>query len=478
MWNFINEYLLNHLSSTIKDGDLLFSYAQIIDLVKRHGQILKSKLKPKSKCAILCNTGINTTIGLLSCWYAELIAIPMSKNYGPKHYEQIIALTEPSVMVTDSNDISYNCTYNLNTCSFGGDAILYDSDSFLSDVAVIMCTSGTTGKPKSTMITAAGLKNNILAIDRYFKINFSDIILIARPIYHCAVLTGELLISLYKGVNIVFCNSVYNPMSVVTYAERYQITTLCGTPTLLHHISQFIKRSNKSLSIVNIAISGECLNRETAKKIRDAFPTANIYNVYGLTEAAPRVSYLPPIEFDCYPESVGYPLDGAAIKIVDKKTGEELPNNTHGIIFVSSPCLMKGYYRNPELSNDTVRNGWLNTRDIGYKDNGGRLYILSRADDMIIKAGMNIYPKEIENAIGTIPEIAECMAYSEKSTNGDSIVVDLVLNNEYEDREVKLLMQKVKNILPDYLMPSKINIVKSLPRNASGKIVRYRETII
>ncbi len=478
MWNFINECLLNHLSSTIKDGDLLFSYAQIIDLTKRHGQILKSILKPKLKCAILCNSGLNATIALLSCWYAELIAIPMSKNYGPKHYEQIISLTGPSVIITDCNDINYNCTYNLNTYSFSGDAILYDSESLLSDVAVIMCTSGTTGKPKGTMITETGLKNNILAIDRYFKINFSDIILIARPIYHCAVLTGELLISLYKGVNIVFYNAVYNPMSVVTYAERCQITTLCGTPTLLRHISQFIKRSNKSLSIINIAISGECLNRETAKKIRDAFPTANIYNVYGLTEAAPRVSYLPPIEFDCYPESVGYPLNGVEIKIVDKKTGEELLNNTHGIVFVSSPCLMKGYYRNPELSNDTVRNGWLNTRDIGYKDEDGRLYILSRADDMIIKAGMNIYPKEIENAIGTIPEIAECMAYREKSTNGDSIVVDLVLNNVNEDSEVKLLMQKVKNILPDYLMPSKINIVKSLSRNASGKIVRYRDSVI
>lgn len=475
MWDFIRECLRKHPYSIIKDDSNTFFYEQLLYMVELHGNTLKSVLKPKSKCAVLCDSGLESVIGLLSCWSAGMVAIPLSKNYGTKHCEQIIALTDPDAVIIDDDNYKYKFTYNLNSNLFYGELTNIRIDPILYDVALIMCTSGTTGKPKGAMITEDGLKKNIEAIAQYFSVNNSDTILIARPLYHCAVLTGEFLVSLFKGVSIVFFDEVYNPMNIIVHAYEHKVTTFCGTPTLLNHISQLVKRSHKELKIKKIAISGECLNRDTANNIRNAFPDAEIYNVYGLTEAAPRVSYLPPYEFDRYPESVGIPLKGVKIKIVDKETGEDLIINNHGIVMVSSPSMMKGYYQNHELTLKAIEGSWLNTHDIGYKDEKGYLYILSRADDMIIKAGMNIYPKEIEDAINSLQEISECLAYGEENDLGKKIAVDIVMCNKYVESDIKALMSKFQEILPPYLMPSKINIVEFIPRNASGKIIRRKE---
>ena len=108
------------------------------------------------------------------------------------------------------------------------------------------------------------------------------------------------------------------------------------------------------------------------------------------------------------------------------------------------------------------------------KDENGYLYILGRADDMIIKAGMNIYPREIENEINKIPEISECLAYGKKGLLGEDIIIDIVLTNESRLIAKKDLMVKFKQVLPLYLMPSNINIVDTIPRNASGKLIRSK----
>jgi len=476
MWDILCERMKMFNQSYFVDNQNTYTYKYIIDLVKTHGLLLGAKLSSGTKCGILCDTGLNTAIAILSCWCANIIPIPMSKNYGEKHCNAIIKLTRPDIIITDNLETCmYNYVYNINTKDFIGETPLIQIEQDLDDVALIMCTSGTTGTPKGAIITTEGLKRNILAISGYFDITSDDSIMIARPLYHCAVLTGEFLISLYNGLDIIFFDNTYSPAGLVNYAIRMKATVICGTPTLLNHISQFVKRHAQALFIKKIALSGECLIKETAYNIRSAFPNADIYNVYGLTEASPRVAYLPPEYFNQYPESVGIPLNFTKIKVIDMDSGIEQPIGSSGLLWVQSPSLMKGYYNNKAMTDLTLVDDWLNTRDIGYKDGNGFLYILSRADDMIIKAGMNIYPKEIENAINALPEIIECLAYGIKCELGENIAVDVVLSKECQEINIKTLMTKFQTIIPNYLMPTKVNIVESLPRNASGKIVRHRE---
>jgi len=475
MWEFISDCLSRHATSTIYDDVSKFTYCEIAIAARVHGANLKTRLPSRSKCAILCESGLNTAIAILACWYAGMIPIPMSIYYGDKNCQGILSLTTPALVIIDDVGAStYFSTYNIQNRKFSGELKYTNNSEEMEDIAVIMCTSGTTGMPKGALITCAGLKQNVLAIGDYFKIHSKDIILIARPLYHCAVLTGEFLTSLYKGVNIVFYDQQYEPKSIIDRIRRKGVTIMCGTPSLFKHMSLVYQQRKELSPIKTMALSGECLTLQTAQKIRSVFRNTDIYNVYGLTEASPRVSFLPPDLFDLYPESVGIPLKNTQVKIVDITSGSEIPPKEKGLILVKSPSIMKGYYRNENLTSATLRDGWLNTHDVGYKDERGFLYILSRDDNMIIKGGMNIYPKEIENEIYRFPEIKEVVAYGVKNDTTEDIVVDIVLYNDYSHITAKEILKKLALVLPAYLIPNQIHIVESLEKNASGKIVRKK----
>lgn len=472
MWDFLQQKFNQYSRACFCDGERKFTYEEIKNLVVSHGETLKNSLHSQAKCAILCESGLDCSLGILACWYANMIPIPLSINYGENHCKKIIELTHPDVLITDHNSEFLEFQYNLLEKKFTGDIRSAEKEEGLENVALIMCTSGTTGTPKGVLIGTNELKENVLKIVQYFNIDMNDTIMIARPLYHCAVLTGEFLVALYNGLNIVFFDEKYNPNRVLQRVMKNDVTVLCGTPTLFSHLSAYIKRSHTKHCIKKIAISGECLNSKTALDIRNSFAETMIYCVYGLTEASPRVSWLPPESFDDYPESVGIALSGIEIKVVDEQWNEQ-PANIHGNIIVKTPCLMKGYYKNKEATQKAVINGWLNTGDVGYKDQNGYLYILSRADDMIIKGGMNIYPKEIENQVISIEQIEECVVYGKKKDVSEIIAIDVVLKC-IGDKLVskKELAALISNVLPPYQMPSEINIVEALKRNASGKIIR------
>jgi len=475
VWNFLINQISQHREAIFFDKDNRITYSILMNIVKQKGDILKGRLKPKSKCAILCNSNFKSAVAILACWYSDLIPIPMSKHYGESHCNNIILLTCPDLLITD--DITLKSEYdifgfNIDNNEFYGEYHKNPCEFILEDIAIIMCTSGTTGNPKGVMITEKSLIENVVNISKYFKITCNDTILIARPLYHCAVLTGEFLISLFYGVNICFFDDIYNPLAIIKSINENCITVLCGTPTLINHIATFYKRNKETSNMRTIAISGECLSELVAKNIRGIFVNTNIYNVYGLTEAAPRVSYLFPELFDEYSESVGAPLNGIIIKIVNDNF-QELPQNEIGNIIVDSPSVMKGYYRNTGLTESTVKNGWLKTGDLGYINEKGLLYIISRADDMIIKAGMNIYPKEIETKLKTNKSIYDVVAYRIKTHNGQGIALDVVLSAESKTLAKRELMNICAGVLPSYQFPDEINIVDNLQKNASGKVIRH-----
>ena len=469
MWEFLIQKMKMYCSSVIFDATNELTYHQIIELAMVHGNRLKENLLPKSKCVILCDAGLNGAVSFLSCWYAGMIPVPVSMHYGERHCLKIIELIQPDLLITDNDKFQYpDFKYQLQKKEFGGEQKSKGDNEDLEDVAIIMFTSGTTGNPKGVLITEKGLKKNVIKISQHFNINSYDRIMIARPLYHCTVLTGELLLSLFNGVNIGFFDDKYSPNSMLEFATQNEISFLGGTPSLLNHFSTFIQRRNTKHLIKKVVLSGEIIKKNVTINIRKGFPDADIYCAYGMTEAAPRAAYLPPHKFDICPESAGIPFDGIQIKIVNE-ANLKLPVHASGMVMIKTPSVMKGYYKNDELTKETIIDGWLKTKDIGYQDENGYLYILSRADDMIIKGGMNIYPKEIENQIEELSQIKECSVYGIRADSGEKIAVDLALHEIMTKKELMLLLA---GVLPSYQMPTEVNIVDSLPRNASGKIIR------
>ena len=362
LYEYIKRRMLENPDQLVSDGIKTLTYSEILERAEELGTQLTEE-----KYGLLCDTDFDTAISLFACFYARKTAVPLSKKYGDKHISRIIEKVQIAHLITSSGVVRISDTM--------------PEPEDLTDVALIMCTSGTTGNPKGAMITEKNLVTNLYDIEKYFQINNKDHILIARPLYHCAVLTGELLISLIKGLQISFFSEGFIPQRILSVAKDKKITVLCGTPTLFYHLAALNSKSKNPLDLRVIVVSGECMTQKAAESIRRAFSNSKIYNVYGLTEASPRACYLPPEEFDLTPLSVGVPLASLKAKIEDNE------------LLLKGGSIMKGYYNDPDATAKAIRNGWLYTGDIAERDESGRVYIKCRRDNMIIRSGMNIYPQ-------------------------------------------------------------------------------------
>ena len=431
LYDFLRKRMLQTPTQTISDEKNTLTYMEALSFAENFTGIL-----PRQKYGVL----------ILSCIAAGVTAVPLSARYGDAHTERIIKQIGLSHIITDYSGL-------LGVKEIG--EIKPESED-LSDVSLIMCTSGTTGTPKGAMITRENLTTNLLDIERYFAINQSDTILIARPLYHCAVLTGEFLISLCRGLHIRFYNGEFNPVRLMKEISTQKATVLGGTPTLFYHLCQMSARSEEPLPLRVAAVSGECMTETAAKIMRNAMPCTEIYNVYGLTEASPRVSALPPEQFDEHPLSIGFPLQNVEAKV------------ENGELLIRGKTVMKGYYNDPIQTAKALSGGWLHTGDGASMDSAGRITVKGRLDNMIIRAGMNIFPQEIESALKAEPRITEALVYGEQNGVTQRLCVKITAGGLSKAE----LMAICRERLPAYEIPDTIEIVEALPRNASGKLLR------
>lgn len=452
LWDYIKKQMLQHSMQTVCENEAEITYEDLV----AHAEQFAKKLQGLRCCAILCPSEMAAGMALLSCLAAEVTAVPLSQRYGRLHCQKILDAIHPDAVITTSNG-----EFQIQYCA--------DAEDHLPEAkpALIMCTSGTTGIPKGAMLTAENVMTNVKDIAGYFKMDPTDTILIARPLYHCAVLTGEFLTALVKGVKIRFYSETFNPAVMLSMLKEYEITAFCGTPTLLGMMAR-LQRKGTSEKLRHICISGECMGRETGQRIANAFPHADIYHIYGLTEACPRVSYLPPALFLDYPDCVGIPLPSVSLKIV-KEDGSPAETNEVGILWVKGKNVMTGYYKNPQKTGEILQDGWLCTGDLALMNEVGLLKIKGRKDDLMIKAGMNIYPQEVENAVRQDPRVSDVYVYGESDEKlGIQIVMNIV-GDFTSAGEVKTLCQEC---LPAYQIPNKIYLLPELPKNGSGKKIR------
>lgn len=452
LWDYIRESMEKNPNKTICEEEKQICFKEIIDIV----EAFKNDLGSQRCCAILCYSEMNAAIALLSCFASGVTAVPLSVRYGENHCKKILDMISPTAIITDTSG-------KLQIVDLPRSK--YQSPEI--HPALIMCTSGTTGKPKGAMLTEENILINVNDICDYFEINDGDTILISRPLYHCAVLTGEFLVSLTKGLNIQFYSEVFNPKALFEKIEKNNITVFCGTPTMLGIMAR-LKPKSRTYPLKVICVSGECMSKETGKQISKAFDKADIYHVYGLTEACPRVSYLPPNLFVNNEDFVGIPLNSVSVKIV-KADGSVAQKNEEGILWIKGGNVMQGYYKAPEQTLGVLKDGWLCTGDIAVIDSNGLLKIKGRSDDLIIRAGMNIYPQEIESTLKNDCRVREVLAYKiDNSKTG--VQIGLKISGDFSDTdEVRKLCAKV---LPSFQIPTVIELLDELAKNGSGKILR------
>lgn len=444
LFQYLKKKMEKFPEKTLSDGERTVTYREILYDAERLAPFIKCR-----KIGILCRSELNAAAAVLAAAAAGAAAVPMSYQYGVKLIDRIISHTGLSFLLVDDAGFLQIKQIRRNT----------PEKESLGDAAFILCTSGTTGNPKGAVMSARGIVSNLEAISAYFDVNENDRIMIIRPLYHCAVLVGEYLTALTKGLDIVFLNNGFNPVKTAAAVKEWNISVMCGTPTLFYHILNAAKRNPEPLALRTIAVSGECMKESAAEIMLSCLPETRIFNVYGLTEAGPRVSYLPPEMFKEHFSSVGMPLDGTSVKV------------ENGELLVQSESLMLGYYGDSEQTQKALRGGWLHTGDMA-EIRDGLIYILGRKDDLIIRGGMNIYPLEIENALRKDPRISDALAYG---ISDGAVTQRIGLMAEAQGIELEELVKICRKLLPSYQYPDEISLVDELPRNASGKVQRRRD---
>ena len=330
--------------------------------------------------------------------------------------------------------------------------------------AVVIYSSGTTGKAKGVILSHYAINTNADAIIRYMNPSAGDCICIAKTLSHSSTLTGELLAALKSGMGIVVSPVIVPPRCIFNNIMKFSVTILCVNPTLLRLISiEHMKKRYDDLTLKKIYVSGSVLDDQTYELAHEAFDKIPIYNVYGLSELAPRVTAQ--TESCCKSNSVGKPIHGVEIAIVNEN-GETVSVGIRGIIHVNSPSVFDGYVSG-DLKYKSLYRGWLNTGDTGYIDEHGELHVCARIDDVMIINSHKIYPIDVENAICTVAGVSEC-AVSKIVYRGMETIGCLYTG----EASIKDITANIKSRLASYEIPKRFIRVDSLPKSANGKLLR------
>ncbi|MBC7253635.1 MAG: long-chain-fatty-acid--CoA ligase [Actinobacteria bacterium] len=333
------------------------------------------------------------------------------------------------------------------------------------DVAAILYTSGTTGRPKGVMLTHRNLGSNAYSVVETNKVTPDEVSLSALPLAHSYGLTVSLLPGI-RGLSCVLMRW-FDAEEVFRHTERYHIRTMTGVPAmfiqLLNHprAPRYNVRSWKRLQ------SGAApLPEDILLAFKEKFGVY-IYEGYGLTEASPVVSCQRP-DIPLKPGSVGPPIQGVEVSIRDDFE-RELPPGSPGEICVRGPNVMKGYFKEPAESERALRGGWLHTGDIGYLDEDGYLYIVERKKDLIITGGFNLYPSEVEQVLERHPAVREAAVVGEPDpVRGEVVHAFVVLQPDRAVTESELV-EFTRNHLVYYKVPHRVTFLQDLPRTILGK---------
>lgn len=302
-------------------------------------------------------------------------------------------------------------------------------------------------------------------------LNERDRMQIVAPLFHCAASHVFSIPVIYVGGTIVI-EEVFSPEQALTTMEQEKITIFFGVPAMYSILLNTSKIKQIELPSLRLLTYGAApMPYELVRKVKSLFPNVKVQNLYGQTENSPAATTLKDHFALDKVGSVGEPLPKTEVQVVDE-FGDPLPHGQVGEIVVKGPQVMKGYLKNEEETNRAIQNGWLYSGDLGRFDEDGLLYIVDRKKDMIIRGGENVYPVEVEEVLYQVPELLEAAVVGVPHTvYGEVPKAFVVLKDGYEITEEEILAFCSKR-LAKFKVPVEVDFMESLPRNASGKVLK------
>jgi len=343
-----------------------------------------------------------------------------------------------------------------------------------ADLAALIYTSGSTGDPKGVMMSHQSMVFAVASLTEYLRLEEDDVILNVLPLAFDYGLY-QLLMSVSLGATLVLERSFTFPAQVYNLIYEHGVTTVPGVPTVYATmVSHHRKKPLRFESVRRITNTAAALPEEHMPLLKEIFPNAMIFKMYGLTECK-RVCYLEPELIDAKPFSVGKAIPGTEVLVLDAD-GKPSPPNEPGILHVRGPHVMQGYWNQPELSRHMLKQGrfpgdrMLCTHDWFKMDTEGFLYFQGRSDDIIKSRGEKVSPIEIENVLYGISGILDAAVVGVPDPILDTAIVAFI----HKEPGSELTASEIKRIcfskLENFMVPTRVEFVDEMPKTNTGKI--------
>ena len=346
-----------------------------------------------------------------------------------------------------------------------------DKDIDNNQLASIIYTSGSSGTPKGVMLSHANITANTNSICEYLNLTSSDIQMVVLPFFY--VMGKSLLNTLFAvGGTIVINNKFAFPASVINQMVQEKVTLFSGVPStyaFLLNRSPLESFKDKLTHLRCCTQAGGHMASSIKKKLVNVLPVhTQICIMYGATEASARLTWLEPALLEKKIDSIGKPIPGVNLNILDKNN-YKVPKGETGELVASGKNIMSGYWKDPETTADVLDKNGYHTGDQGYEDEDGFYFIKGRKDSLLKVGGHRINPQEIEDALMETDLVVESAVIGIKD---DLLGNKLIAFASVKDKQStpNIILAKCSQLLPKYKMPAQIHIVKNLPKNANGKI--------
>lgn len=458
-------------------GDMLATSARLAHRLVERG------VEPGDRVAVQVEKSAEALMLYLACLRAGAVYLPLNTAYTLAELDYFIGDAEPRLLVVPpvrvdaAREVAARHGAAIDTLDeIGGGSLTKDvaglPDAFddvargADDLAAILYTSGTTGRSKGAMLTHDNLLSNALTLVDYWRFTANDRLIHALPIFHTHGLFVASNVVLLSGGSMVFLPK-FDPDAILSLMPS--CTAMMGVPTFYTRLLQDERLTREATAGMRLFTSGSApLLAETHRQFQERTGHA-ILERYGMTETNMNTSN--PYDGDRIAGTVGFPLPGVDLHVVDPETGVSLASGETGMIEVRGPNVFKGYWRMPEKTASEFReDGLFITGDLGLVDERGYVQIVGRGKDLVISGGFNIYPKEVETEIDGLPGVRESAVIGVAHPDFGEGVTAVVVREKGATIDEAAVMAGLKERLARFKQPKRVIFVDELPRNTMGKV--------
>lgn len=423
--------------------------------------------------AIICENNSDFILLIFSLWMIKAVPVPINTKLLSKEIIEQINIAgckyfliheriNKKINQASIPEIIFPFPVKLETSTISSDK-KFDKNN----TALMLFTSGSTGKSKAVMLSFENLIQSNLIGDRILKQNHNDRWLASLPFYHIGGFS--IIVRAFLSGALVIIPDSLNNEDIITALKKYKPTLASFVSIQLQRLIENNIRPNKELR--NVLIGGGFTSKDLSlTAIKKGW---NITKVYGSTEVSSYVSAITSKDILKKPSSSGKALYPNIISIIDKNR-KDVPPNTRGEIIVKGPSVAKGYYKNAEETNKKIINNYYYTGDIGYLDSDGYLFVEARREDLIVSGGENIVPKEVESQILNHPYVEDIFVFGLDNKEWGQEVAAAVVVKQNKKIDFNGLKGFLKDRLAAYKIPRKIFFIDEIPKTALGKVQKEK----